>query len=587
MRTNDVSDDRPGMFSRRNDALFDCLCEAFFPHQLQSGLTGPTDKYTLVFFQDDAEIIFTDKPLGLARVLTDAAADIVPESHGRYLPALNVLETLLDFPLGMMPQATTVLFMSDGRPSDSIPAGKGVSATEKLSNMLVRRLTAAVEGCVDSAKAGKSVFSFHTLGFGPAGDFDILKAMAQSIPNGMGTFHLAGLNARALAQAMSCFSSSIEESRLSSKQLGAARPLRDVMMRKTSAISEFAYKLYTDAIIYEAPPTVESDWVTRGKCKVEVATEAFANGGERNAFFFRYKNQPAVQWVAKEGKYVQAAFDQELEFHNKKLAAQVIASARAVEFSSLPALLRTRYKISFAVCYFCLTTQTPQRLLFVEPFFEGKFRKWNSNNGNVYKAPTVTTNAFHAILEDEDEDEDDSYYADTTDMEEVPQAFSHWSHYVSSLERQPQLICDLQGFVDAPRKKFTFIDPVIHSRKRGTFAKTDHGQQGIDNFYSSHTCGALCRAILPRNEWRTSASSVGSSKIILSSTLNTSQVVVNKTNHLQMRQDERGIVTRELQAAVKHGTKKTQHDGRVMHEHGGVKYVTDRMGKVGITGYRK
>ncbi len=68
--------------------------------------------------------------------------------------------------------------------------------------------------------------------------------------------------------------------------------------------------------------------------------------------------------------------------------------------------------------------------------------------------------------------------------------------------------------------------------------------------------------------------------------LRTSDLTVLKTGHLQRRQEERNIQTRELQAAVKHGTKSPQHSDRILHKHEGVNYVTDAMGRLGITSYR-
>ena len=64
----------------------------------------------------------------------------------------------------------------------------------------------------------------------------------------------------------------------------------------------------------------------------------------------------------------------------------------------------------------------------------------------------------------------------------------------------------------------------------------------------------------------------------------TSEVPLKKTPHLAQRQEERAIITKELQRAVKRGSKTPQQDGRVKHE---VVFVTDKTGHEGITGYRK
>jgi hypothetical protein len=69
----------------------------------------------------------------------------------------------------------------------------------------------------------------------------------------------------------------------------------------------------------------------------------------------------------------------------------------------------------------------------------------------------------------------------------------------------------------------------------------------------------------------------------------TSEIVVEKTNHLQQRQVERDIATKELKRAVKHGEKVPGRQGSIKHydKDTGVEYITDGLGKVGITSYRK
>ena len=72
-----------------------------------------------------------------------------------------------------------------------------------------------------------------------------------------------------------------------------------------------------------------------------------------------------------------------------------------------------------------------------------------------------------------------------------------------------------------------------------------------------------------------------------SASIPTSAIPINKTKHLQMRQSERGIETKELQRAVKHGEKEVVHDGKIKHTHAGVSYITDRLGTMGITGFKQ
>lgn len=62
------------------------------------------------------------------------------------------------------------------------------------------------------------------------------------------------------------------------------------------------------------------------------------------------------------------------------------------------------------------------------------------------------------------------------------------------------LVCDLQGELDETRSPQTFFltDPVIHyaSRHRtAVYGRTDHGRKGIANFFDTHVCNAVCKAL--------------------------------------------------------------------------------------------
>lgn len=66
----------------------------------------------------------------------------------------------------------------------------------------------------------------------------------------------------------------------------------------------------------------------------------------------------------------------------------------------------------------------------------------------------------------------------------------------------------------------------------------------------------------------------------------TSTYTVLSTLHGRERKRERGVTTRDLQEAIKHGTKVQSHSGRWKYTHKGVVYVTDRNSRVVITTWR-
>ncbi|KAL7562585.1 hypothetical protein ACA910_014181 [Epithemia clementina (nom. ined.)] len=82
------------------------------------------------------------------------------------------------------------------------------------------------------------------------------------------------------------------------------------------------------------------------------------------------------------------------------------------------------------------------------------------------------------------------------------QAFSHFS-YVRSGSRL--IVVDLQGTLQVSSKygtrEFVLTDPAIHKRKKSRrlkdlkFGRTDRGDKGIRDFFSTHTCNDACRLL--------------------------------------------------------------------------------------------
>ena len=309
---------------------------------------------------------------------------------------------------------------------------------------------------------------------------------------------------------------------------------------------------------------------------------AFESGGERNVFRLRFPGHPqlAGEWVGKENKHIERNESKEVEFHRKNLVVQTVANKWAKKFNNEVEerpLSKSVYRMrlpSIKVCECYLFKLPTGRLLFVEPFLEGKFTKWNSNFGSVNKG------AMGGIDEDDEDDYGDDYMRPKID--DVPQAFSHFTHHHS---KKGRLVCDIQGVFS--RNKFRLTDPVVHSNEgeKAKFGRTDRGQHGIVDFFKSHKCNGLCKCLgLPHNyEFDERARAALESN----SSINTSQYSVVKTNHLAQRQDQRVIPTRELQSAVKRGDKIPQRDGRVLHRGSDIDYITDMTGRIGITSYRR
>ncbi|EFA75037.1 protein serine/threonine kinase [Heterostelium album PN500] len=72
-------------------------------------------------------------------------------------------------------------------------------------------------------------------------------------------------------------------------------------------------------------------------------------------------------------------------------------------------------------------------------------------------------------------------------LEPVIQAFSHWTYVISD---KSTIVVDLEGVVTD--RGLILMDPVIHSIHLKRYGTTNQGQQGIDNFFKTHTCNQHC-----------------------------------------------------------------------------------------------
>jgi len=148
----------------------------------------------------------------------------------------------------------------------------------------------------------------------------------------------------------------------------------------------------------------------------------------------------------------------------------------------------------------------------IEPFLEGRYTKFNSNNGFVQsnqdkdesKPAEETTSDFSGhdlidllskknisslglgmIEECDESDEDNSSAHESFDLKDkyFPQAFSHYT-YVKSKKRM--MVVDLQGVLDKKLngcKSYNLTDPVIHTRTKKcntqvyNFGRTNRGDK--------------------------------------------------------------------------------------------------------------
>ena len=260
----------------------------------------------------------------------------------------------------------------------------------------------------------------------------------------------------------------------------------------------------------------------------------FGEGAERLVREFREKGSNGLftgeKLVAKESRFQMDVENTNrrdiIEFHRNFCDTQHRAQRLAEVFNSRLERLPgydplTTPLISFLECsvYVVHDRNFGRMSALVEKQLDpSKYKKWNDNQGGVDGQVVVghneTSNAFgdfgglalDAITEldedeeDSEEDDDDSEVElgcdEKINIDDIPQAFSHFTYRHT---HRRVLVCDLQGVLSESPPLFELTDPVIHfksHRRRGkTFGRTDHGKDGIDDFFRTHDCGPLCRML--------------------------------------------------------------------------------------------
>ena len=395
---------------------------------------------------------------------------------------------------------------------------------------------------------GRERVVVSTVAFGPPKeDFRLLQEMAEVLPRG--SFQKLGLNAEGLRTAFSSLSSSMSTLRTEGGSLAHTR--RDKTVNKAQRVDtssdlvhgfdgwwiyhgeDVASKSKYDQLRKElaqvgfsrSAPTIEN--CTGTATGLAFVEEPFAEGAERFVYRCTEIEVPPVYertWyeaealrmrtgkggkkgamtaarvglrlVAKEAKTME---NLGRKFHEQFARLQNDANLLAAQFNR-----RVRgpasWSISFLPIHIYLLFDNNyaggEMWLLVEPELDGRFTKWNNNAGAVLQSTSpriVGSASAHALggIYEEDEDEDEDEEVPIT-IDDVPQAFSHFSFEASGGK---QLVCDLQG-VWNEEDGFVLTDPVVHYvSSTGTKHKngaTDQGRNGICKFFKTHKCNALC-----------------------------------------------------------------------------------------------
>lgn len=198
----------------------------------------------------------------------------------------------------------------------------------------------------------------------------------------------------------------------------------------------------------------------------------FAQGAMRLAFYART--------AASTNRFVVKSLKRDVKWHGhmfEDMRCQALCKAFALEFN---ALLKSHYPIDFIVTT-CLKDNAKiilnNECIFLEPFIEGTFIKYNNNCGYVRN--------------------------DNDEFNLAAQAFSHFT-----FERSQGyfLVSDLQGV------GYILTDPAIHTLdpERFQLAESNLGVDGFKFFFSTHVCNHICRKL----ELKSKASMIMTSRYV-------------------------------------------------------------------------
>lgn len=520
----------------RSDAVWVTLALDFVMQQLKTGEKKSTDVLSVIGMRSESKILIDCQPYNLLlfNTLVDLLRSSRASSHGNYLPSLALADELLNRSQGST--ALLLLFMSDGRPSDS-SCGHGGSESDitayiaSLGSRFGRRLTFAMVG----------------LGNFNVSDFLTLKRMADAAKQFSchAVFQKPQWTAESLGICISSLASSVTATKLELTCLASSvqREVRHVPREPMRTPDELVYsaqtwhkyplgyrKVHGDGSIQTSRVKWSIDtksWQYIEPCSGQAVALAmrknfFGEGAERLVRKFREVNShgdfvgPLL--VAKESRFLQDLENEDLrKFHRTFCETQTRAQQFADKFNAkletLPGVDNRTPRISFLECsVYMVNDQRAGRLgLLVEKMLDvSEYKKWNSNCGFVADRPETAERKnviedptqLQMMLYDEDgADDSPSSTQNIVKAQDVPQAFSHFTYRFSD---RKLLVCDLQGVLNVARTppEFELTDPVIHHKNsiagQARYGRTDKGLKGFHDFFKTHECSDLCRMLKPR-----------------------------------------------------------------------------------------
>lgn len=514
--------------SRANAVSYDIASELIAKrlHDPSSGVSQ-FHVVTVIEMRDDAQIIFEKEPMNWVfyNKFVTKMSITKPRSHGNYIPSLELaMKILLENDHEKL--APFLFFLSDGRPSDLHIQKDIYKYTETIGSHFQDRL------------------NFSIIGFGsPLNDLSVLQEMAHTLKRSgaVGGFnHSTGKKFGSLSTSLANISSTLAKT--SSLQ---GQPRVENHREKVIKLSEFKKDIRFRPDEWELKTVRQNNlkcyelvrkdksfvWKRRKLLHREAAgiaydKDPFGQGAERLAYQLREIDARGKiigsPLVGKDGIFVEYTD----KFHYSFCKTQKIASNFAERFNQKldrsPWVGKRVPRVKFLDCFvysFDISSEIYYYLVEKELDYN-QYKKWNDNkggvNGQFKRPPSMKTKVapptkklrnfkLGIILESIPEDtalQTTSVHSPQNELvilnEEVPQAFTHFTYMWS---KRNKIICDLQGVLDTSQNPpvFEFTDPAIHhkskSGQKSEFGRTDRGHDGIDDFFISHKCNNVCKAL--------------------------------------------------------------------------------------------
>lgn len=561
----------------RSDLVWLTLAIDVVYNGINSGDRKVTDVLSVISMKDNASIMIDRMPFDwiLYNKIIGIMKTEKPSNGGKFIPALDLVQ---DYLLWNRSRncALSLLFLSDGKPSDNFKTGKGSNnhiQGEHFKSMK-KQMTPPIERL--ASFLGKRLnMCFFAIGPESSDDFGILEHMSNQAKEYECSviYQPASLKAGVLSTALRKMSTTTTNTMTTISDIPKSFTFRDfIKMKQTdvgspsltdtwevfekSEIVKMEYRkdrgFVSTSEVFSHPLATGIAWETRwfGEGKERLAKELREIGPCR----FNFVGLPMV---LKASITVSNTTEVDTkEFHKSFCKSQIKAEEFAKKFNEAASLLPIPVpRIEFLPCWVYGITQKDsgkKQYFLVEPQLDiAQYVKFNDNAGSIYnstsspqlnsttgsqfkfKAIPPTMDQFlpslDAVTEESDEDSFDDRISNNKNcrgevvdtiytpllLEEqiaacnVMQAFSCFSFWISS---RKYLVCDLQGncIKDTCPPVYRLTDPVIHTsgkhldflkEKYGTaprFGRTDRGQDGIEDFFQTHTCSKLCKMLQSR-----------------------------------------------------------------------------------------